>query len=679
MTKKSIAAKLLSGHRTTIALVLCLFGLCVARSVQPAGQRKARAADDDTRVFLLHADVLHYDRFKNPEAQILNGNVAFRHKGATLYCDSAHFYEASNSFEAFGHVKMYQGDTLSLFSDYAFYDGNEQMAEARYNVVLKHRKATLYTDSLNFDRLYNVGYFFEGGKLVDNNNELTSDWGEYYTETKEAVFNFDVQLRNKKFFLTSDTLYYDTGTSVAHAVGPSDITSNSSHIYTEDGYYDTNHDRARLYARSVMTDKGKRMVGDSVFYDSNAGTSEAFDNVVYIDSLNKNMMTCDYYWYNENTGYGMATKRAVAIDYSQKDSLYMHADTFKIFTYNIDTDSAYRKIHAYNKVRAYRVDVQAVCDSLVYNSKDSCLTMYRDPIVWNNSQQLLGEVIKVYMKDSTINRAHVIGQALSVEQLPDSVNFNQVASDEMFAFFRDGEIYEADANDNVLVVYYPVDDSDSSLIGLNYTETTQLKVFIENRKMKKVWMPKAEGTLYPMSQIPPVKRFLPNYAWFDYVRPLNKDDIFNWRGKKAGTELKVVKRKEAPLQHLGGSPSAADSVPVVREQSRGSAKAALIKSFYADSDTLGASPDSLRSGQSDTLSFGKTGGQSAPDSVSLAAPTAPAQPLLQAADSVYAAAPEGAKDAKSDEGNALGGDGAGAAAAPGVPSAAAARKREAGQ
>ncbi len=679
MTKKSIAAKLLSGHRTTIALVLCLFGLCVARSVQPAGQRKARAADDDTRVYLLHADVLHYDRFKNPEAQILNGNVAFRHKGATLYCDSAHFYEASNSFEAFGHVKMYQGDTLSLFSDYAFYDGNEQMAEARYNVVLKHRKATLYTDSLNFDRLYNVGYFFEGGKLVDNNNELTSDWGEYYTETKEAVFNFDVQLRNKKFFLTSDTLYYDTGTSVAHAVGPSDITSNSSHIYTEDGYYDTNHDRARLYARSVMTDKGKRMVGDSVFYDSNAGTSEAFDNVVYIDSLNKNMMTCDYYWYNENTGYGMATKRAVAIDYSQKDSLYMHADTFKIFTYNIDTDSAYRKIHAYNKVRAYRVDVQAVCDSLVYNSKDSCLTMYRDPIVWNNSQQLLGEVIKVYMKDSTINRAHVIGQALSVEQLPDSVNFNQVASDEMFAFFRDGEIYEADANDNVLVVYYPVDDSDSSLIGLNYTETTQLKVFIENRKMKKVWMPKAEGTLYPMSQIPPVKRFLPNYAWFDYVRPLNKDDIFNWRGKKAGTELKVVKRKEAPLQHLGGSPSAADSVPVVREQSRGSAKAALIKSFYADSDTLGASPDSLRSGQSDTLSLGKTGGQSAPDSVSLAAPTAPAQPLLQAADSVHAAAPEGAKDAKSDEGNALGGDGAGAAAAPGVPSAAAARKREAGQ
>lgn len=120
----------------------------------------------------------------------------------------------------------------------------------------------------------------------------------------------------------------------------------------------------------------------------------------------------------------------------------------------------------------------------------------------------------------------------------------------MTAFFRDGEVYEANAIDNVLIVYYPVDESDSTLIGLNYTETNEMKMYLENRKMKKIWMPKAEGTLYPMSQIPPGKTHLPNYAWFDYVRPLDKDDIFNWRGKKAGTELKEIKRREAPLQKL---------------------------------------------------------------------------------------------------------------------------------
>ena len=176
------------GHRILIIAVLCLFGLGMVQSRQ--APKKKRRAKTDERVYLVHADRLRFDQYSaNPTAQILNGNVAFRHKGAKLYCDSAYFYQASNSFRAFGHVRMYQGDTLSLFSDYAYYDGNDQMAEARRNVVLTHRKTKLYTDSLNYDRLYGIGYFFEGGKMVDKQNTLVSDWGEYDTETRMAVFN----------------------------------------------------------------------------------------------------------------------------------------------------------------------------------------------------------------------------------------------------------------------------------------------------------------------------------------------------------------------------------------------------------------------------------------------------------------------------------------------------------
>jgi len=538
-----------------IMAVLCLFGLFMAQSA-PALQQKRKSrprktAQKDNRVYLVHADVLHYDEIKNPEAQILNGNVQFRHNGATLYCDSAYFYEASNSFEAFGKVRMVQGDTLTLVSKYAFYDGNEQMAEARHEVVLTHRRQKLYTDSLNYDRLYNIGYFFEGGKLVDGNTTLTSDWGEYHTDTRMAVFNYNVRLRDKKMLLTGDTLYYDTGKSLAHAVGPSVIKSGASTINTEDGYYNTKTEQSEMYGRSVMNDGGKTLIGDSVYHDSKKDISEAFGNVVYVDTVNKNKLTSDYGWYDGEKGYAMVTKRAVAIDYSQQDSLFMHADTFKIFTFNINTDSVYRKIHAYNKVRAYRIDVQAVCDSLVYNSLDSCMTMYKDPIVWNNNQQLLGEEIKVYMKDSTVNWAHVINQALSVERLiPDSTRYNQVSSKEMKAFFDDGNIREAHAIDNVLAIFFPIDDADSTIILENYLQTTLMKVFFNNRKMQKVWAPKSEGDAYPLSQIPPDRRQLPAFAWFDYIRPLNKDDIFEWRGKKGGLELKPEKRREAPVRHL---------------------------------------------------------------------------------------------------------------------------------
>ena len=492
--------------------------------------RKAKA--QDSRVYLVHADLLHFDERENPNATILNGKVHFTHQGARLYCDSAYFYEASNSFEAFGHVKMYQGDTLSLLSDYAFYDGNEQLARARYNVVLTHKKTKLLTDSLDFDRIYNNAYFFEGGKMIDGKTTLTSDWGEYNTETKMSVFNYDVKMQSPKFFLTTDTLYYDTRISMAHIVGPSNITSGESHIYSEQGYYDTKNDRARLMNRSVLTNGGKMMVGDSVYYDSKQGMSQAFRNVVYVDSLNRNKLTGNYGEYYDYTGYAMCTDSAVAIDYSQGDSLYMHADTFKIVTFNIETDSVYRKIHAYHHVRAYRRDVQAVCDSLVYNSKDSCMTMYHDPILWNNGQQLVGDQVDVYLKDSVIDHAHIYNNSFSIQQLlSDTTCYNQVSSKEMFAFFVNGEIREARAKDNVLIGYY-FEEGDSVPIIYNYQQTSELRMFMKGKKLESVWTPKTSGTMYPLNQIPEDRKRLPGFMWYDYIRPLDRYDIFNWRPKK---------------------------------------------------------------------------------------------------------------------------------------------------
>lgn len=544
-------SRYLSGHRIQLAVVLCLFGLCVAQSRKVAKGRHRPKTDE--RVYLKHADMLRFNQYgEHAGAQILNGNVAFLHKGALLTCDSAYFYQESNSFKAFGHVKMRQGDTLSLTSDYAFYDGDNQMAEARHNVLLRHRGTKLYTDSLNYDRLYNIGYFFEGGKMVDRNNVLVSDWGEYDTETRKAVFNFNVNLRNPKFTLTTDTLHYDTRTSLANIVGPSVIRSKESVIHTSDGYYNTNTGRARLYGRSTMSNKGKEITGDSLFYDEKRGISQGYRNVIYKDTQKKNELHCNYLWYNEKNGFAFATENPVMMEYSQKDTLFVHSDTIKVITYHLNTDSVYRTAHCYNKVRAFRNDVQAVCDSLVYNTKDSCMTMYRDPIAWSGDRQLLGEEIQVFMKDSTIDRAHIINQALTAELMPDKEHYQQLSSKEMFAYFTKGQITQTEAIGNVRSIYYPVDDKDSTLMGLVYIETDTMKMFMRDRQLQKIWTSKTDGTWYPMTQIPPERYKLDGFTWFDYIRPINKDDIYEWRGKKDGTQLKNITRHAAPLQHIEG-------------------------------------------------------------------------------------------------------------------------------
>ena len=550
-------------HRSIALMLLSLACTVLFGAISSRPSRQPRKNTDDKRVYLVHADELHYDRWKNNDAQVLTGNVQFEHAGARLYCDSANFFEASNSFEAFGHVRMLQGDTLSLLSDYGYYDGNDQLMQALHNVVLKNRTTTLYTDSLFYDRIWNMGYFEEGGKLVDNGTVLTSDWGEYHTDTKLAIFYYDVKMNDKQFRLSTDSLYYDTRLKKAHIVGPSDIYSGQSHIYSEMGYYNTVTEEAELLNRSRLDNQGRTLIGDSIWHDGHSGVSEAFRHVEFKDSVNKNILLCNFGHYEDSTGYAVCTDSAVAIDFSQRDSLFIHADTFKVFSYNLDTDSVYRVLHAYNKVRAYRIDIQAVCDSLVYSSLDSCMTLYRDPIVWNVNQQLFGEVIEVFMKDSVVDHAHVIDQAFSIEQLPLKDLYNQVSSKEMFAFFVGGEIHEAQAKDNVLVAYYPEDKGDSSYVGLVSMETSELRMFMEQRKLERIWAPKSDGVMYPLSQIPPAKRFLQGFAWFDYVRPVSKDDIFNWRPKNEGSELKPQKHREPPrsLSTITPSPAAPSLAP----------------------------------------------------------------------------------------------------------------------
>lgn len=544
-------------HRLLLVGFLCLFGVCLIAQVKPGGQPKkpettvakpavktdSTKGKKKTKVNLLHADLGKADKLARPDVQVLIGNVKLRHDSMYMYCDSALIFEKTNSVEAFNNVRMEQGDTLFIYGDYLYYDGMTQIAQIRENVKMINRNTTLLTDSLNYDRVYDLGYYFEGGTLMDEDNVLTSDWGEYSPATKVSVFNHDVKLVNPKFILTSDTLKYNTATKLATILGPSDIVSDQNHIFSQRGFYNTISGQAELLDRSVITNEGKKMVGDSLFYDRTAGYGEAFDNVQMNDTVNKNMLTGDYCFYNELTDSAFATKRAVAVDYSQGDSLFMHADTLMMVTYHLDTDSMFRVMRAYHKVRMFRTDVQGVCDSLVYNSKDSCMTMYRDPILWNEGQQLLGEEIKVYMNDSTIDWAHIISQALTVE-MKDSIHYNQISGKEIKAFFKEGEMRKIDVIANVLVIFYPIDEKDSTMIGMNTSETSLLNMYLKDRKMERMVMsPKSNGVLYPMDQIPADKMKLPTFVWLDYIRPLNKDDIFEWRGKKAGEALHKSSRK----------------------------------------------------------------------------------------------------------------------------------------
>ena len=467
-----------------ILLYILLFTACMAYALPELNRHRKRTPHDE-RIVLRHADNLRFSENEMNGAQRLSGNVVLAHAGMVMHCDSAVLYEASQTFDAFGKVNIVQGDTLTLRGDRLHYNGETQIAEMRKNVVMTHRKQVLRTDSLNYDRLYNVGYYFEGGELIDGKNHLTSDWGEYHTDTRKATFNYNVELKSPKFRLVSDTLHYNTINKWAQVVGKSNIYSGNDRIYTEMGYYNTQTEKVRLFKGTRLFNGEREMKGDTLYYNKATGVMEAFSNVECIDRKNKNILTGDYGWYNEKTGEAMATKRALARDFSQgKDTLYVHADTLRMYTYNIKTDSVYRVLHGYFHARAYRTDMQMVADSLVFSTQHNHVTLYRDPIIWSDNRQIVGEEINAFLNAS--------GRESAV--LTYSSSDAKIVSVD-----AEGNVKENQAIGNVMVVNYPL-EKDSTVLYQNYVETSIARMFMQNKKMSKIWAPASHGYFYPYAE-----------------------------------------------------------------------------------------------------------------------------------------------------------------------------------
>lgn len=469
------------------------------------------------------------------DAQIFTGNVIFYHEGAFMYCDSAYLYQQANSFEAFSNVRMEQGDTIFVYGDYLHYDGNIRLARLRDNIRMEDRTATLFTDSLDYDRAANLGYYFDGGMLVDEENELTSYWGQYSPETKEALFSDSVKLVNEDYIIYADTLKYNTESKFADILGPSRIVSDSGYVHTSKGWYNTVTDDSKLLDRSEVysNDGTKVLIGDTILYNRQTGLGEVFGDMFLEDRAQKAILRGNYGYYDEKTEYGMATDRAYAIDYSQGDSLFVHGDTLIM-----KTDSIYREVKAFYDVRFYRSDLQGVCDSLHYASADSMLYMIGDPVVWSDNNQILGNRIDIFLNDSTIEKAIVRDYALAIQKRMEEDQFNQLSGRDMTAFFRGGELYHVLVEGDAVTLYYAVQE-DSTIIGLNRMESAYLEIDTENNQITKLKTYSAtSGVMTPLPLLKPEETRLKEFVWLDYLRPTGPDDIFrsNERRSSEATE-----------------------------------------------------------------------------------------------------------------------------------------------
>ena len=535
------------------------------RGVSPTMQ-SPRPAKAGTRIILEHADLLAYDAALQPGVQRLKGGVVLRHGNATMTCDSAYLNEDDQIFEAFGEVHMVQGDTVHMYSRYLYYDGVSKLARLRHNVHLANKTTDLYTDSLDYDRIADIAYYFEGGTITDAQNTLTSDYGQFIPATNDAEFRYNVKLINDKTTMTTEHLFYNTHTRISSYEGQTLIQSDSGQIVSQRGIYDVGRDVGILLDRSEVTSGAKTLIGDSIYYDGMSKFGEAFGRMELSDTVQKAILYGDYGYFDDKRNYAFATSRAHAEEYSQKDTLYVSADTLELISLptpdrlRLDSlraaatqegkakpDTMQRYLRGYRNVRVFRRDAQAVADSLSYISMDSTLSLYGKPILWSEERQLSGDTTHFYFRSKKLDYVDVLGKALVVEHIDSVDYYNQMSGDSLRAYVQDSTVREILVRGKVESIYYMKEDGTNDYNGLNRMTSSTMHVLLDSGKVKKsIWRGPVEGKAYPleMASGPEVNR-LPLFQWAADRRPMRKEDITT-----VGDSLPPSEQRSCPLSDL---------------------------------------------------------------------------------------------------------------------------------
>ena len=546
------------------------------------------------KVFLEAADSLYrFDLYE--DIKIVRGNVKFRHGNMFMYCDSAFFYTEKDIANCYGHVRMVQGDTLHIYADRLYYNGMQELARltsgpTERKVRLVNRQVQLTTDSLDYSIQRKLGWYTKGGELRDDANTLTSIYGEYSPQTKQAKFYNNVVLVNRKdgYRLYTDTLYYNTATHLADVNSKTIIEGKNDTIITMGGTYNTNTGKADLKKRSTVfhRDSNNNVItleGDSLVFDRirNISYAYSFRNpdkrptpVVVTDTANKSILIGGYGYYDNNHRMAMATENPLLIEFSRPDTVFLRADTIRTTMKKQEPvpDSLgrvtgkpkdYYVAKAYNRARFFRNDIQGVADSITYVEIDSILYLNRKPVVWSGERQVSGNEILVHINDTTADWVHLPDKGILMEHVEEDF-YNQLSGDDLFATLEDNTVKRLEVEGSVQVKMLPEED-DGSINKFVDAESSFLDVTFEDNDLDRLKMwPEVTGSVTPIGQVKDSDKMLPNARWMDYIRPVREwYGSINWLDELGG----IPPQLEEYFGKHESAPSSARRKSVVRNNS----------------------------------------------------------------------------------------------------------------
>lgn len=481
----------------------------------------------------------------------LVGNVILYHNGSKMTCDSAYLYP-DQRFEAFGRVRILK-DSTTIHGQYLEYDSKKDEGKILGKIVrLVDGKTTLKTPAISFNTSTNNASFDQGATVENNTISLESQKGYYNSQSKVFVFYTQVQLKDKEYEIISDSMHYDNANQISSFF-------KTTHIWHKDGFLSCNYGRMNsktnefyFSQKAYIQTKDQEIWSDVAAYNRKTTRGTFQGNVEILDTAQGICMFGNYVHFVQKEKSGFLTQKPVIGYFSKnpkEDTLFMAADTLRLMRITPGApDSMYSYAKAFHKVRAFRKDIQWVCDSLNYSSKDSLAELFVDPVIWSDGNQITADKMELYVKNKQMHRMEFT-ENVFISSIDDSIKklYNQVKGKTATGYFKNNELYRYDIFGNSQSVYFMRDRN--KLTGVNFAESTDMKIYLKNRTIQRInYLTKPDSRMIPRKQMEEETLELKGFTWKGDARPKSKDEVCPYARRSSERNItKSLKKPTFPI------------------------------------------------------------------------------------------------------------------------------------
>ena len=489
------------------------------------------------------------DQERYPGANILfksdDKRVLLFHEGALIESDQAFFYAKQNYFRALGKVVFTQGDSLRMTCKTIEYDGKTKKAFAQGNVYLERPDMTLRTEELNLDRINEKAFYNTPGIIVDSTSTLTSNQGQYFMDQKKYRFISDVTINNPEYIVNSEQLDYFTESNQAYLYGNSKIEGETYTVLCERGFYDMDREKGIFKQNATLFYDNKIIKGDSLYFESERNYAAATKNISIVDTINNSIITGNYGEIFKERDSAIITRRAMAVNIIDQDSLFIHADTL------VATGPEEKRIlRAYYDVRILKSDLRGRSDSLYLDESIGLTKLLKkpltkqqeqvfteknyhekNPVLWFDESQMTGDEIQLLSdtKTNKLDSLKIDGRVFIIEKDTLSEDgYQQIKGGLLRGAFKESKLDNIVITKNTEMVYYLYNDEDLQLIGIDKTTCSALKMqFVDGQIDEITFLVSPNGNVYPEDELPENDRTLKGFTWRILQRPETIEDLFD--------------------------------------------------------------------------------------------------------------------------------------------------------